>query len=104
MVLMDWLGYNWIRADIKPESYTGDNIDIIGYRSLIFKFKGRKTIGKLYIAQRGPSVLGWKDQRSLSNILNPNSPDPVLIVSESEDARNLMLKDFSKVFKKKMAN
>ena len=87
--------------DINPKSFTGEPIKLLGYRKLTFQFKGRKAECKLYVAEVGPSVLGWWDQGELDIILNPNSTDPVLVIY-SKDKENFFCKEYPKVFSEKI--
>lgn len=88
-------------TDINPESFTGESIDIIGYRWLSFAFKGRCARGKLYVAKSGPSVLGWHDQGNV-HILDPNSVEKVLVVDETASIEKEMGNTFPNVFKKEL--
>lgn len=96
------LGSHLEPTDILPESFTGDKIDILGYRSLMFVFKNRTAVCKLYVAAEGPSVLGWKDQGALHIILDPNSPEQILVACDGETTKNWVLKEFPHVFSGKI--
>lgn len=85
--------------DIHPVSYTGEPIDLLGFRKLSFEFKGRRADCKLYVSAFGPCVLGWWDQGELGILLDPNSPDPVLSVGEMKvENCGMIVPKFSKVF------
>ncbi|KAJ1186200.1 hypothetical protein NDU88_002983 [Pleurodeles waltl] len=92
------LGEHLETSDISPESYTGDRIDIIGFRLLVFKFKQRQAVCKLYVAKDGPSVLGWKDQKKLHIVLDPNSVEQVLVMCDEEDTKKWVTQEFPGVF------
>lgn len=70
--------------DIQPVTFTGEKIPMLGFINEVFEFKGRKALGKLYVAQVGPSVLGWVDQGALGIILNPKSEDQVMILDVND--------------------
>lgn len=53
---------NMRASDIVAESFDGTAIDIIGYNPVELEFKGRKAQTKMYVAEKGVNVLGWKDQ------------------------------------------
>lgn len=84
--------------DITIKSFTGDPIEVCGFRELDFVFKGHETEGKLYVSRVGPSVLGWMDQGKLGIILDPSKEDPVLCIANDVDYAKSLLVKFPKVF------
>ncbi|KAJ1214182.1 hypothetical protein NDU88_001808 [Pleurodeles waltl] len=78
------LGENKLNpTDVVPEGYCGGKLPILGYFEAELAFKNRKTIGKIYVVRQGKSLLGWKEQRALGIILDPNHPEQVLLTEES---------------------
>ena len=57
------LGTDLEQADIKPQSFTGEPIKLLGFCRLKFEFIDRSAECKLYVTKNGPSVLGWWDKR-----------------------------------------
>ncbi|KAJ1131262.1 hypothetical protein NDU88_009601 [Pleurodeles waltl] len=68
--------------DISPKSFTGETIQLLGYKKLSFAFKDHKAECKMYVSKSGPSVLGGWDQGALGMVLNPNGSEPVSVVQE----------------------
>lgn len=93
------LGEKLDSSDIDPEGYSGEKIEILGYRTLIFRFKNRECTARLYVAKRGPSVLSWCEQGKLDIIFNPNSPEPVMVIDQHNCTDNHIVKKFPEVFK-----
>ncbi|KAJ1193480.1 hypothetical protein NDU88_002777 [Pleurodeles waltl] len=62
-------------TDINPGGYRGIKIDLIGYTAMKIPFKGRETVGKVYVSKRGDNLLAWRHQKDLGIILNPNATD-----------------------------
>ncbi|KAJ1218595.1 hypothetical protein NDU88_006173 [Pleurodeles waltl] len=50
---------NLFPPDISPVGYGGQKIDLFGYSLMSIKFKGRETLGKVYVAKRGNNLLGF---------------------------------------------
>ncbi|KAJ1198182.1 hypothetical protein NDU88_002026 [Pleurodeles waltl] len=68
---------------------------------MAIKFKGRETVGNIYVAKRGDHLLGWRHQKDLGIILNANSPEQVLSISNiGNDA--LIVNEFPEVFSDKL--
>lgn len=95
---MGQIGEELNACDIKPESFTGECIPMVGYRDVKFTFKGRKAEGRMYVAEYGPCVLGWKDQKSLKIILNPNSKEQVLVLNEGDELGKKLCEEYKEVF------
>ncbi|KAJ1165259.1 hypothetical protein NDU88_005687 [Pleurodeles waltl] len=86
-----------VPPDIDPIGYGGQKIDLIGYSVMTIEFKGRETVGKVYVAKRGNNLLGWRHQRDLGIVLNPNTPDQILSVSVLGDDEEIV-SNFPEVF------
>lgn len=72
---------------------------MVGYRVLKFEFKGRAAEGKLYVAEKGPSVLGWVDQGELGIQLNPGDTTQVLMTGLGQSPEDTKWKEeFPTVF------
>lgn len=48
------VGEDLLPSDIRPVTFTGEPIPMVGYRTLNFEFQGRLAEGKLYVAEKGP--------------------------------------------------
>lgn len=93
------VGEDLLPSDIRPVTFTGEPIPMVGYRTLNFEFQGRSAEGKLYVAEKGPSVLGWIDQGELGIQLHPGSKTQVLMTqNESRDKTSEWRERFPKVF------
>lgn len=92
------VGHHLYPTDVNPVSYTGEKINMAGFRWLTFLFKGRSARRKLYVAELGPSVLGWYDQKNLHMILDPNSEEKILIVDETSKMEDWLVNQFPSVF------
>ncbi|KAJ1172394.1 hypothetical protein NDU88_004241 [Pleurodeles waltl] len=68
--------------DIKAVGYAGKRIKIVGMRWMSISFEGRIIRGKVYITDYGTNLLGWRHQKDLGIILNPNAREPVLLTNE----------------------
>lgn len=72
---------------------------MVGYLPLPFEFKGRRSTGKLYVVEKGPSVLGWTDQGELGIRLNPGAHTQVLLTGPGQETEDRKWKeDFPSVF------
>ncbi|KAJ1141911.1 hypothetical protein NDU88_008239 [Pleurodeles waltl] len=85
------------KPDINPGGYGGTKIDFIGYTVMRINFKGRETVGKVYVAKRGKNLLGWRHQKDLGIILNPNAIDHVMLVGNVGDGEDV-IREFPDVF------
>ena len=66
--------------DIDPCGYQGQTIELLGMmKSARISYKGRHTIGNVYMAVDGSTILGWIHQYDL-NIINPRGPEVVMVV------------------------
>ncbi|KAJ1130476.1 hypothetical protein NDU88_008828 [Pleurodeles waltl] len=50
------------KPDINPVGYGRTKIDLTGYTVKRIHFKGRETVGKVYVAKRGNNLLDWRYQ------------------------------------------
>ncbi|KAJ1165736.1 hypothetical protein NDU88_006153 [Pleurodeles waltl] len=76
--------------DIDPIGYGGQKINLFGYSLMTIKCKGQEAVQKVYVAKHDDNVLGWKHQRDLVIILNPNTPDQVLSISHVSDDTDIV--------------
>ena len=51
---------------------------------LLISLKGRETVGKVYVVQKGSNLLGWQHQRKLRIKLDFNNSEQVLLMEENE--------------------
>lgn len=95
---VDRVGNQLCPADVNPVSFTGECVNMVGFRWLTFLFKGRSARGKLYVAKTGPSVLGWLDQKNLHIVLVPNSDEKVLVLDGDSKTSEALVKLYPSVF------
>ncbi|XP_078503492.1 fibrocystin [Lissotriton helveticus] len=96
---MPHLGPHLEPPDIRPVTYWGNRIPIAGYRPLTFEFRGHSADCKLYVTEKGPSVLGWMDQGDLGMKLDPGEAVQVLLTEpETWPDIEKWKRDFPKVF------
>ncbi|KAJ1206368.1 hypothetical protein NDU88_001774 [Pleurodeles waltl] len=86
-----------VLPDIIAEGFDGTAIDIKGYVDTEVGFKGRLANIKLYVAEKGVNVLGWRDQAKLAIILNPRACEPVMVIEEINEMDGIVSK-FPHVF------
>ncbi|KAJ1127003.1 hypothetical protein NDU88_005409 [Pleurodeles waltl] len=92
-----WRMSDLVYPDIIAEGFDGTAIDIKGYVDTEIVFKGRLDNIKLYVAEKGVNVLGWRGQAKLGIILNPRACEPVQMIEESNEMDAIVLK-FPQVF------
>ncbi|KAK6176707.1 hypothetical protein SNE40_014954 [Patella caerulea] len=68
-------------SDINPAGFGGNPITVNGYFIANIQYKGRTTSEKIYVTERGTSVIGWPTQSKLGIILDSNLQQPVLQTS-----------------------
>lgn len=57
-----------VRPDITPRAYGGEPIKLLGHCCGLFEYKNRMINAKVYISQKGDSILSWFHQRDLGVI------------------------------------
>ena len=82
MFLREWPQTILLPSDIEPVGYQGERIDVDGYMHTTIEFEGRKILGKVYIAQDGPPILGWRHQFDLHIKIDPRALDRVTTVED----------------------
>ncbi|KAJ1210640.1 hypothetical protein NDU88_006002 [Pleurodeles waltl] len=85
-------------TDVLPEGYGGGKLPVLGYFDAELGFKDRKAQGRVYVVRQGRSLLGWKEQRALNIVLDPNHPKQVLLMKESKEGK--WVATFPELFKK----
>ncbi|KAJ1211759.1 hypothetical protein NDU88_007115, partial [Pleurodeles waltl] len=88
-------------ADIYPKGYNRDPIYLKGMFTGIISFKGRSTVGKIYVVEDGSSLLGWQHQKELGIKLDLNNPDQVICV-ESLNSGEPFIHEFPEIFSGKL--
>ncbi|KAJ1218182.1 hypothetical protein NDU88_005765 [Pleurodeles waltl] len=100
-------------ADVKAVAYGGKRINIVGVRWMDIIFKGNGVHGKVYVTHEGSNLLGWRHQKDLNIVLNPNATEPVIVVEDSnveymgiqgtaEEWREKLMEKFPKVFTERL--
>ncbi|KAJ1137559.1 hypothetical protein NDU88_003957 [Pleurodeles waltl] len=65
--------------DVKVYGFGGKEIDMLGFFIADIKFVNRSIIGKVYVAIDGLHVIGWRHQKKMGMVLNPNAKNPVYL-------------------------
>ncbi|KAJ1195377.1 hypothetical protein NDU88_004657 [Pleurodeles waltl] len=65
--------------DVKVYGFGGKEIDMLGFFIADIKFLNRSIIGKVYVAIDGLHVIGWRHQKKMGMVLNPNAKNPVYL-------------------------
>lgn len=94
-----WGAKELLPPDIQPGGYSGHKIDLEGFIWVDLEFMGRKTRGKLYIASKGVSILGWPHLKEMGIKLDPNaSPSVYAITTNNEKIVKSIKNEFPKLF------
>ncbi|KAJ1140114.1 hypothetical protein NDU88_006474 [Pleurodeles waltl] len=89
--------------DVKVYGFGGKEIDMLGFFIADIKFLNRSIIGKVYVAIDGLHVIGWRHQKKMGMVLNPNAKNPVYlsdniqsvqVLNTSTDKLELLLDKF----------
>ncbi|KAJ1090587.1 hypothetical protein NDU88_003717 [Pleurodeles waltl] len=97
--------------DVKVYGFGGKEIDMLGFFIADIKFLNRSIIGKVYVAIDGLHVIGWRHQKKMGMVLNPNAKNPVYlsdniqsvqVLNTSTDKLELLLDKFKNVFSKEL--
>lgn len=67
-----------------------------GYFTATLKYKDHNDQGKIYVAQKGVTILGWNHQRDFQMILDPNGTEPVIQIEDRLQPR--IISDFPEAF------
>ncbi|KAJ1186028.1 hypothetical protein NDU88_002813 [Pleurodeles waltl] len=70
-------------ADVKAVGYGGNKINILGMKWMDILFKGNGVHGKVYVTSEGSNLLGWRHQKDLEIVLDPNAVEPVMTVEKA---------------------
>ncbi|KAJ1197135.1 hypothetical protein NDU88_000997 [Pleurodeles waltl] len=99
---------NLSTPDIKAVGNAGRRIELIGMCCMMISFKGRIIQGKVYITDSGTNLLGWRHQKDLGIILNPNANEPVSLTEEidigvvTESIKHGLVARYPEVFSSKL--
>ncbi|KAJ1177256.1 hypothetical protein NDU88_002517 [Pleurodeles waltl] len=69
-------------ADVKAVGYGGKRINILGIKWMDIWFNGNGVHGKVCVTCEGSDLLGWRHQKDLEIVPNPNAVEPVMIVEK----------------------
>ncbi|KAJ1179272.1 hypothetical protein NDU88_004506 [Pleurodeles waltl] len=78
-----------LKTDIKTVGYGGKRIEILGMQWTDISFKDNEVHGKVYVTGEGSNLLGWRHQKDLNIILDPNAQEPVIAVERMADVEYL---------------
>ncbi|KAJ1112680.1 hypothetical protein NDU88_000941 [Pleurodeles waltl] len=67
------------KTKAKPMAYGEKPVDVIGGFSAKLEFKGCSANATVYVVEDGSNLLGWLEQRNLDIVLDPNSPEQVML-------------------------
>ncbi|KAJ1151416.1 hypothetical protein NDU88_004197 [Pleurodeles waltl] len=97
--------------DVKVYGFGGKEIDMLGFFIADIKFLNRSIIGKVYVAIDGLHVIGWRHQKKMGMVLNPNAKNPVYlsdniqsvqVLNTSSDKLELLLDKLKNLFSKEL--
>ncbi|KAJ1190784.1 hypothetical protein NDU88_000103 [Pleurodeles waltl] len=80
--------------------YHREEIEILGFFPTAIGFKSRETFGKVYVAESGPQILGWRHQYDLNIIVNPRGKEQILVVDDGDV--NAILEEVGEVFREEL--
>ncbi|KAJ1203900.1 hypothetical protein NDU88_007681 [Pleurodeles waltl] len=96
-----------LKTDVKGVGHGGKRIEILGMQWMDILFKGNGIHGKVYVTGEGSNLLGWRHQKDLNIIFDPNATETVMVVERMANVEDLksneqwcemLMAKFSKVF------
>ncbi|KAJ1166158.1 hypothetical protein NDU88_006567 [Pleurodeles waltl] len=99
--------------DVKVYGFGGKEIDMLGFFIADINFLNRAIIGKVYVAIDGLHIIGWRQQKKMGMVLNPNAKNPVYlsdniqsvqVLNTSTDKLELLLEKIKKLFSKELGS
>ncbi|KAJ1148243.1 hypothetical protein NDU88_001080 [Pleurodeles waltl] len=74
-----WQDVRLHETDVSPKAFGEHDIVMKGYFWDSLTFRGRTVRTKIYVAEKGRSLVGWKDLAKLGVMLVPGAEDPIVL-------------------------
>ncbi|KAJ1107993.1 hypothetical protein NDU88_005378 [Pleurodeles waltl] len=74
-----WQDVRLHETDVSPKAFGEHDVVMKGYFWDSLTFRGRTVRTKIYVAENGRSLVGWKDQAKLGVMLVPGAEDPIVL-------------------------
>ncbi|KAJ1164855.1 hypothetical protein NDU88_005288 [Pleurodeles waltl] len=74
-----WQDVRLHETDVSPKAFGEHDIVMKGYFWDSLTFRGRTVRTKIYVAENGRSLVGWKDLEKLGVMLVPGAEDPIVL-------------------------
>lgn len=94
----EWPEVTLLPRDINPKGYQGESIDVLGFFTTPIIFKSRQVVGKVYVAEDGPPILGWGHQFDLHIFIDPHAEGQVLCLVDASTKE--VLREMDDVFER----
>ncbi|KAJ1124606.1 hypothetical protein NDU88_003055 [Pleurodeles waltl] len=76
---LKWQDVRLHETDVNPKAFGEHDIVMRGYFWDSLTFRGRTVRTKIYVAEKGRSLVGWKDLPKLGVMLVPGADDPIVL-------------------------
>ncbi|KAJ1188097.1 hypothetical protein NDU88_004862 [Pleurodeles waltl] len=76
---LKWQDVRLHETDVNPKAFGEHDIMMRGYFWDSLTFRGRMVRTKIYVAEKGRSLVGWKDLAKLGVMLVPGAEDPIVL-------------------------
>ncbi|KAJ1134971.1 hypothetical protein NDU88_001417 [Pleurodeles waltl] len=76
---LKWQDVRLHETDANPKAFGEHDIVMRGYFWDSLTFRGRTVRTKIYVAEKGRSLVGWKDLAKLGVMLVPGAEDPIVL-------------------------
>ncbi|KAJ1136883.1 hypothetical protein NDU88_003297 [Pleurodeles waltl] len=76
---LKWQDVRLHETDVNPKAFGEHDIVMRGYFWDSLTFRGRTVKTKIYVAEKGRSLVGWKDLAKLGVMLVPGAEDPIVL-------------------------
>ncbi|KAJ1169768.1 hypothetical protein NDU88_001659 [Pleurodeles waltl] len=76
---LKWQDVRLHETDVNPKAFGEHDIVMKGYFWDSLTFRGRTVRTKIYVAEKGRSLVGWKDLAKLGVMLVPGAEDPIVL-------------------------
>ncbi|KAJ1175177.1 hypothetical protein NDU88_000468 [Pleurodeles waltl] len=76
---LKWQDVRLHETDVSPKAFGEHDIVMKGYFWDSLTFRGRTVRTKIYVAEKGRSLVGWKDLAKLGVMLVPGAEDPIVL-------------------------
>ncbi|KAJ1196613.1 hypothetical protein NDU88_000479 [Pleurodeles waltl] len=74
-----WQDVRLHETDVSPKAFGEHDIVMKGYFWDSLTFRGRTVRTKIYVSEKGRSLVGWKDLAKLGVMLVPGAEDPIVL-------------------------